>query len=99
MSSRRFLPCVTPDVERALEGLYAAVEPGGYLLVTYNNEYTRSMFDAIAESPERHPNADSPRGPDRFTDRFGTRPLRQTNTLRSSGRLVRGHRVLVGCRL
>lgn len=43
------------DIERALEGLLAHVEPGGVLVFNYPNRYTRRMY-------ERDPETD----PDRF---------------------------------
>ena len=58
------------DVERALESLYDAVEPGGYLIVHYYNRLAQARYRTIAESPHEFLEADSPWHPETFADRF-----------------------------
>lgn len=62
--------CYVHDVDRALRNLYDAVVPAGYLLLTYHNRYSRSVFRGIAESPDDHLDESSPWKPERFTERF-----------------------------
>lgn len=65
-----FTLCYVADVERALRNLYDAVAPGGYLVVTYHNQYAQSLFRKIADSPHEHLDEASTWDPDRFADRF-----------------------------
>jgi SAM-dependent methyltransferase len=65
-----FTLCYVPEIERALDALYSAVEPGGSLLLTYHNEYAQSALSSIAEQPHEHLDADGPWGPDELADRF-----------------------------
>lgn len=62
--------CYVADVDRALQNLFDAVAPGGYLLFTYHNEYARSMFESIAESPHEYLDETSAWDPDHFAERF-----------------------------
>lgn len=65
-----FTLCYVADVERALENLYDAVAPGGYLLLTYHNRYAQSVFRTFAESPHEYLDESSTWDPDTFADRF-----------------------------
>ncbi|WP_211334027.1 class I SAM-dependent methyltransferase [Halopiger aswanensis] len=62
--------CYVADVERALQNLFDAVVPGGYLLITYHNEYAQSIFESIAESPTDYLDETSAWDPDHFAERF-----------------------------
>lgn len=62
--------CYVPETERALRNLYAAVEPGGYLVITYHNQYASSMFASIAEQPHEFLDESSAWNPDTFAERF-----------------------------
>lgn len=62
--------CYVPEIERALQALYDAVEPGGYLVFTYHNEYAQSMFASIAEQPHEYLDESSAWDPDHFPERF-----------------------------
>jgi len=64
-----FTLCYVGEVERALQALYDAVEPGGYLLLTYHNSLAQSMFREMAASPHEYLD-DGPWQPERFADRF-----------------------------
>ena len=57
------------DSERALDALYDAVAPGGYLVMGYINEDGRAHYDRMLDDPGEH----APDGfdPDRFEERFG----------------------------
>jgi len=65
-----FTLCYVADIETALSNLYDAVAPGGYLVFTYHNEYARSMFRNIAESPHEYLDDSSAWDPETFADRF-----------------------------
>lgn len=62
--------CYVADVEAALQNLYDAVAPGGYLVITYHNEYAQRMFQSMADSPEEFLDEDGAWKPGRFADRF-----------------------------
>lgn len=65
-----FTLCYVADVETALQNLYDAVAPGGYLVITYHNRYAQALFTEIASSPEVYLDGSSSWDPDRFPDRF-----------------------------
>lgn len=65
-----FTLCYIADIESALETLYDAVEPGGYLVVHYHNQLAQSHFSTIAQSPHEYLDEDSVWNPETFTDRF-----------------------------
>lgn len=65
-----FTLCYVADVECALENLYDAVEPGGYLIVHYHNRLAQAQYRNIAESPHAYLDADSAWNPETFADRF-----------------------------
>jgi SAM-dependent methyltransferase len=65
-----FTLCYVPEVEAALQALYEAVAPGGYLVCTYHNRYAAALFRHFAAEPEEHLPADGAWDPDRFEDRF-----------------------------
>lgn len=65
-----FTLCYVADVERALENLYDAVDPGGYLVVTYHNQLAQAYYSDIAESPYEYLDEDSAWNPETFADRF-----------------------------
>ncbi|SDR15445.1 class I SAM-dependent methyltransferase [Natronobacterium texcoconense] len=58
------------DIERALETLYEAVKPGGYLIVHYYNRFAQAHYSSIAESPDEYLDEDSAWNPETFADRF-----------------------------
>jgi SAM-dependent methyltransferase len=62
--------CYVPEIEQALQALYDAVEPGGYLLFTYHNEYAQSYFESVAADPHAVLDKDDAWDPDHFADRF-----------------------------
>lgn len=62
--------CYLPEIERAVQALYDAVEPGGYLVITYHNEYARSLFAEMAERPHEYLDKNSAWDPDHFAERF-----------------------------
>lgn len=62
--------CYVQEVEEALQKLYDAVTPGGYLVFTYHNRYAQSMFASMAESPHDYLDEDSAWHPNHFADRF-----------------------------
>ncbi len=64
-----FTLCYVRDVERALEHLYDAVAPGGYLVVNYQTEGARERWREMAGGPDER-FADSPFDPDTFEERF-----------------------------
>lgn len=65
-----FTLCYVPQVEAALEALYEAVAPGGYLVCTYHNRYAAALFRRFAAAPEERLPDDGAWKPDRFADRF-----------------------------
>ena len=65
-----FTLCYVAEVERALESLYEAVKPGGYLVVHYHNQFAQAHYSNIAESPDKYLDEDSVWNPETFTDRF-----------------------------
>ncbi len=65
-----FTLCYVPAIEQALQALYDAVEPGGYLLFTYHNEYAQAYFRAVAEDPHAALDEDDAWDPETFADRF-----------------------------
>lgn len=65
-----FTLCYVREVEAALEALYEAVAPGGYLVCTYHNRYAAALFRRFAAAPEEHLPDDGAWEPDRFADRF-----------------------------
>lgn len=65
-----FTLCYVEDVERALENLYGAIEPGGFMVITYHNRLARSVFESIAEAPHEHLGDESAWDPATFEDRF-----------------------------
>lgn len=65
-----FTLCYVGDVERALMNLYDAVEPGGYLIVHYHNQFAQAHYSSIAESPYEYLDEDSVWSPETFADRF-----------------------------
>ncbi|ELZ42973.1 trans-aconitate 2-methyltransferase [Halorubrum californiense DSM 19288] len=65
-----FTLCYVADVERALERLYDAVEPGGYLVVHYHNRLAQSHYERIADAPHERLGEDAVWAPERFADRF-----------------------------
>ena len=62
--------CYVPEIEQALQALYDAVDPGGYLVLTYHNQYAQSMFTNIAKQPHEYLDKDSAWNPDHFAERF-----------------------------
>lgn len=58
------------DPERAVENLYDAVAPGGYLVLSYPNRLARSHYREVADAPEKHLPEGSGFDPDRYADRF-----------------------------
>ena len=69
VSSFFTLPYVE-EIGRAIENLYDAVAPGGYLLLHYHNRLARAHYRKIAASPGEHLDESSPWDPDRFAERF-----------------------------
>lgn len=65
-----FTLCYVRDVEAALQALYDAVAPGGYLVINYHNRHARSLFRTFAEDPHEHLGPESAWDPDHFADRF-----------------------------
>lgn len=68
--SALFTLCYVGDVTEALEALYEAVAPGGYLVCTYHNRHAAALFRKFAEAPHEHIRPSSAWDPDRFADRF-----------------------------
>jgi SAM-dependent methyltransferase len=62
--------CYVADIEQALENLYDAVAPGGYLVITYHNRHAQRMFQHMADSPDDYLDEDGAWKPGRFADRF-----------------------------
>lgn len=65
-----FTLCYVRDIRAALEALYEAVAPGGYLVCTYHNRYAAALFRKFAAAPHEHIPPSSGWDPDRFADRF-----------------------------
>lgn len=65
-----FTLCYVREVDRALEALYDAVKPGGYLVCTYHNRHAAALFRTFAAAPEQHIPPASAWDPDRFAERF-----------------------------
>lgn len=65
-----FTLCYVADVQEALKRLYDAVEPGGYLLITYHNSNAQTMFQEMAASPHEYLDESGPWHPDTFAERF-----------------------------
>lgn len=65
-----FTLCYVPEIEEALQALYDTVEPGGYLVFTYHNQYAQSIFANIAEQPHEYLDKDNAWDPDHFAERF-----------------------------
>jgi trans-aconitate methyltransferase len=65
-----FTLCYVAEVERTLERLYEAVEPGGCLVVHYHNRLAQAHYSNIAESPHEYLDEDSAWNPETFADRF-----------------------------
>lgn len=55
---------------RALQRLYGAVEPGGYLVLSYINERGRNHFQQVVDQPEQRLAEDDGFEPERFARRF-----------------------------
>lgn len=80
-----FTLCYVTDVERAVERLYDAVAPGGYLVVHYHNRLARARYRRIAAAPHEHLGEDSVWDPERFADRF--EPVLEGESLLSYDRI------------
>lgn len=65
-----FTLCYVADVERALRNMYAAVEPGGYLVFNYFNRFAQAHWRTVADSPEEYLDESSTFDPDRYAERF-----------------------------
>jgi trans-aconitate methyltransferase len=65
-----FTLCYVQESERALQALYDAVAPGGYLVMNYHNRHAQSLFRTFAQDPQEYLGADSAWDPDHFTDQF-----------------------------
>jgi trans-aconitate methyltransferase len=65
-----FTLCYVADVEQALQNLYDAVAPGGYLVCNYQNRMAQAYWQQMADDPGTHLGEDSSFDPDRFEDRF-----------------------------
>jgi SAM-dependent methyltransferase len=65
-----FTLCYVADVERALERLYDAVAPGGYLVFNYQNRLARAHWQRMADDPDTYLGEDSSFDPERFAERF-----------------------------
>jgi trans-aconitate methyltransferase len=65
-----FTLCYVADVERALQAMYDAVPPGGYLVFNYQNRLARAHWQRMADDPDEFLGEDSQFDPDRFEDRF-----------------------------
>jgi trans-aconitate methyltransferase len=65
-----FTLCYVADVEEALQNLYDAVAPGGYLVCNYQNRLARAHWQRMADDPETHLGEESSFDPDRFEERF-----------------------------
>lgn len=65
-----FTLCYVADVEQALQNLYEAVAPGGYLVFNYQNRLARAHWQRMADDPETYLDEDSAFDPDRFEERF-----------------------------
>jgi len=68
--SSLFTLCYVADVETALRNLYAAVAPGGALVVHYHNRLAHAHYRTIAEDPHAVLDEDAAWDPDTFADRF-----------------------------
>jgi SAM-dependent methyltransferase len=58
------------DVECALDGLYDAVAPGGFLAFTYHNRLARAQLRSVAAATEETLTESSPFDPERYAERF-----------------------------
>jgi len=65
-----FTLCYVADVEGALQNLYDAVAPGGYLVFNYQNRLARAHWQRMAEDPDTYLGEDSSFDPERFEERF-----------------------------
>lgn len=65
-----FTLCYVADVERALENLYDAVAPGGYLVLTYHNRLAQRQFRTVAETPEQYLDESARFDPETYAQRF-----------------------------
>lgn len=65
-----FTLCYVKDVETAIQNLYDAVAPGGYLVFTYHNRYAQAHFSTVAENPEQHIDESASFDPDTYAERF-----------------------------
>lgn len=65
-----FTLCYVADVKRALQNLYDAVAPGGFLVFTYHNRLAQAQFRKVAQSPDTYLDDSAPFDPDTYADRF-----------------------------
>ncbi|WP_436927787.1 class I SAM-dependent methyltransferase [Halosimplex amylolyticum] len=65
-----FTLCYVADVERALQTMYDAVAPGGYLVFNYQNRLARAHWQRMADNPDEFLGENSQFDADRFEDRF-----------------------------
>jgi len=65
-----FTLCYVEDIEAALEALYDAVAPGGYLIIQYHNAFAQAHYSCIAESPDEYLGEDTTWSAETFADRF-----------------------------
>ena len=65
-----FTLCYVADVEAALQNLYDAVAPGGYLVFNYQNRLAQAHWQRMADDPETHLGEESSFDPERFEERF-----------------------------
>jgi SAM-dependent methyltransferase len=65
-----FTLCYVADVETALQNLYDAVAPGGYLVFNYQNRLARGHWRWLAEDPEERIQEASAFDPETFERRF-----------------------------
>ncbi len=70
MISSFFTLCYISDLKKMLNNLYDAVDPGGYLMITYHNEYAQNFFKKVAEDPEEYLDENASWRPEKFEERF-----------------------------
>jgi len=65
-----FTLCYVADVEQALQHLYDAVAPGGYLVCNYQNRLAQDHWQRMADDPDTYLDEESSFDPERFEERF-----------------------------
>ncbi|PSQ59464.1 class I SAM-dependent methyltransferase [Halobacteriales archaeon SW_7_71_33] len=65
-----FTLCYVADIERAVERLYDAVAPGGYLVLEYHNRLAQAHFARTAAAPHEYLDEDAAWNPETFAERF-----------------------------